>query len=107
MGNTDPQDGYTYRGRGLLQLTGKAGYAEASAFLSREYPGAPNLVVDPDAVIEARWCLRVAAVIWLSKGCNPLADEDEIYKITRKMNGGQVGIGGRIEWAKRTKAIWC
>ena len=47
MGNTAPNDGYTYRGRGLLQLTGKASYQEATATLRRDNPDAPDFVAAP------------------------------------------------------------
>jgi putative chitinase len=106
MGNTGPNDGFTYRGRGLLQLTGKTSYEGATKLLRKDFPGAPDFVAMPDEVISANWCLAVAASHWAEKGCNALADQDNIRKITRAINGGQIGLADRIEWAKRTKAIW-
>lgn len=106
MGNTEPNDGYNYRGRGLLQLTGKDSYREATTILRKENPAAPDFVATPDEVISAQWCLAIAASEWVSKGCNALADQDDIKKITRAINGGQIGLAERTEWAKRTKAIW-
>jgi putative chitinase len=106
MGNVDPNDGYTYRGRGLLQLTGKDRYAEATTMVRRYSPEAPDFVASPDEVIGAQWCLAVAASEWAAKGCNALADEDNIRAITRAINGGQVGLAERIEWSRRTKAVW-
>jgi putative chitinase len=106
MGNSEPDDGYTYRGRGLLQLTGKESYREASTILLRTDPGAPDFVSAPDEVVSARWCLAVAASEWVSKGCNAFADIDNIEKITRAINGGRIGIAERNEWARRTKAVW-
>lgn len=106
MGNTAPDDGYTYRGRGLLQLTGKDSYRDATTILRRENPAAPDFVAFPDEVISADWCLAIAAAEWFSKGCNALADQDDIRKITRAINGGQIGLAERMEWAKRTKAVW-
>ena len=106
LGNTDPNDGYTYRGRGLLQLTGKVSYKQATTILRQENPAAPDFVVLPDEVISGVWCLQIAAAEWVSKGCNALADVDNIKKITRTINGGLIGLSGRIEWSKRTKAIW-
>jgi putative chitinase len=106
MGNTGPNDGYTYRGRGLLQLTGKDSYREVTDILRKDYPGAPDFVALPDEVISAKWCLAIAAAVWLAKGCNTLADQDDIRKITRAINGGVIGLTARMEWAKRTKAIW-
>ena len=106
MGNTDPNDGFTYRGRGLLQLTGRESYQEVTTILRSENPTAPDFVSSPDEVISAKWCLAIAASVWLSKGCNALADQDSIRKITRAINGGLIGLAGRIEWARRTKAVW-
>jgi len=106
MGNTGPNDGFTYRGRGLLQLTGKASYQEATTILRKGNPIAPDFVSSPDEVISAEWCLAIAASEWVAKGCNGLADQDAIRKITRALNGGQIGLAERMEWAKRTKAVW-
>jgi putative chitinase len=106
MGNSAPGDGFAYRGRGLLQLTGKDSYREATAILRRQDPQAPDFVLVPDEVISARWCLAVAASEWKAKGCNELADRDDIQKITRVINGGQIGIAERLEWSRRTKAQW-
>jgi putative chitinase len=106
MGNTGRNDGYTYRGRGLLQLTGKDSYREVTAILRKANPAAPDFVALPDEVISAKWCVAIAAAVWTAKGCNALADEDDIRKITRAINGGVIGLTARIEWARRTKAIW-
>jgi putative chitinase len=106
MGNVAPNDGFTYRGRGLLQLTGKESYQAATTILRKIAPDAPDFVANPDEVIGARWCLEVAAAEWATKGCNALADQDDIKAITRAINGGQIGLAERIEWSKRTKAIW-
>ena len=106
MGNIGADDGYTYRGRGLLQLTGKDSYKEATDILHKETPTAPDLVATPDEVIGANWCLSIAAAEWVAKGCNAMADQDDIRKITKAINGGLIGLTERIEWAKRTKAVW-
>lgn len=105
-GNDAPGDGFKYRGRGLLQLTGKANYRDASGWVRQLDSAAPDFVADPDAVIGAAWCLAVAACKWQAVGCNALADADDIRRVTRAINGGQIGIAERMEWARRTKAIW-
>lgn len=106
MGNTGPDDGYTYRGRGFLQLTGKDSYQAATEIVRRDTPDAPDFVAEPDLVISAQWCLRVAAAIWTAKGCNALADLDDIKKVTKAINGGQIGLPDRTDWLRRTKAMW-
>ena len=106
MGNTQPDDGFLYRGRGLLQLTGKDSYGEATSVLTARFPDAPDFTVDPDAVIGSEWCLKVAAAEWASKGCNALADKDALNSVTKVINGGLIGLAERREWLKRTKFIW-
>jgi putative chitinase len=106
MGNVAPGDGFKYRGRGLMQLTGRSSYEDATRILRRDAPEAPDFAVDPDAVISSQWCLAIAASEWVAKGCNTLADQDNIKAITRAINGGQIGLAERMEWAKRTKVIW-
>jgi putative chitinase len=106
MGNTAPNDGFTYRGRGLLQLTGKESYQLATSILRKENPMAPDFVSVPDQVVSADWCLAIAASEWVSKGCNALADLDDLNKVTRAINGGLIGLAERKEWLKRTKAVW-
>lgn len=106
MGNTAPNDGFTYRGRGLLQLTGKDSYLEATRILRASFADAPDFVQAPDEVISAGWCVKVAAAEWQQKGCNEKADADSITQVTRAINGGQIGLAERKEWLRRTKAVW-
>ncbi|MBS0392470.1 MAG: glycoside hydrolase family 19 protein [Proteobacteria bacterium] len=106
MGNTAPNDGFTYRGRGLLQLTGKDSYQEATRILRASFADAPDFVQAPDEVISAGWCVKVAAAEWQQKGCNEKADADSITQVTRAINGGQIGLAERKEWLRRTKAVW-
>ena len=106
MGNTGSNDGFTYRGRGLLQLTGKDSYTEATVILRKTFPDTPDFAITPDAVISPEWCLKVAAAEWSSKGCNALADKDSINAVTKAINGGLIGIAERTEWLKRTKFVW-
>lgn len=106
MGNTNPDDGFRFRGRGLLQLTGRDTYRNASDNLRASNPDTPDLVANPDEVISSLWCLAIAAAEWNARGCNPLADQDDIRKVTRAINGGYIGLSNRTEWLRRTKAVW-
>lgn len=106
MGNSGPNDGFTYRGRGLLQLTGKDSYAEATANLRKQNSAAPDFVMSPDEVFSAQWCLAVAAAKWAAVGCNAFADQDDIRKVTRAINGGLIGLSDRTDWLRLTKAVW-
>jgi putative chitinase len=106
LGNLEAGDGYAYRGRGLLQLTGRASYAEATWRLRQDGADAPDFVVEPDAVAGAVWCLAVAAVVWAAKGGNALADQDDVRAVTRRINGGDTGLAERIEWTRRARLVW-
>lgn len=106
MGNSAPGDGYRYRGRGLLQLTGREAYRQMTTALRRYQPTAPDFEADPEQVLNPAWSLPVAVGTWVWKGCNPMADLDSVEKVTRKINGGQIGIADRKEWLRRCKAVW-
>lgn len=106
MGNLEPDDGYTYRGRGLLQLTGRENYAEATAQVRQAPYAAPDFVGEPDAVTSAGWCLHVAAAAWAAKDCNALADCDNVRALTLRINGGATGLAERLEWTRRTRLVW-
>jgi putative chitinase len=106
MNNTAPGDGYKYRGRGLLQLTGKDSYAEATSIVRKTNPACPDFVADPDQVVNSLWCVEVAAAEWDAKGCNALADQDNIQGVTLKINGGTIGLSDRVAWLARCKTVW-
>jgi putative chitinase len=106
MGNIEPDDGYLYRGRGLLQLTGRAGYEAATRLVRAGHCDAPDFVLDPDAVSSASWCLHVAAAAWAAKGCNALADRDDVCALTNRLNGGTVGLAERLALTGRTRQVW-
>lgn len=106
MGNTGPNDGFTYRGRGMLQLTGRDSYRMATLHLRRTDPAAPDFVATPDEVVGPQWCLAIAACEWTEKGCNRFADQDDIVKVTRAINGGLIGLQDRKDWLGRTRTVW-
>ncbi|MES3020070.1 MAG: lytic enzyme [Pseudomonadota bacterium] len=106
MGNDGPDDGYVFRGRGLLQLTGKANYAKATANLRKAAPCVPDFCAEPDAVLDAPWCLAVAAAAWHAMECNALADADRLADITKRINGGTDGVPAVRTWLLRTKRSW-
>jgi putative chitinase len=106
MGNDGPDDGYLYRGRGLLQLTGKLNYATVTANLRSKLPEVPDFTENPDAVMAASWCLAVAASTWHAMECNALADADRLADITKRINGGTQGVPACRTWLLRTKRSW-
>ena len=92
MGNGDEAsgDGWRYRGRGLIQLTGFNNYLAAAIALGIDF------VVDPDAVADPDVAARVAAWFWTSTGCNALADAGDFLGTTKRINGGTVGHDDRL-----------
>jgi predicted chitinase len=105
MGNDQSGDGFRYRGRGLLQITGKSAYKKFGDRLG------VDLVGHPELVFAAAYCLEIAASEWATSGhggknCNELADADDIEGVTRAINGGLIGIDDRRLWLKKTKAVW-
>jgi putative chitinase len=107
MGNVGPDDGYLYRGRGLLQLTGRASYVDATRALEVGLPDSPDFEAHPDLVLDPCWCVHVAAATWQRKGCNELADADDLSGLTRRINGADNGLAERTAWCRSANEIWC
>jgi putative chitinase len=97
MGNTEDGDGWKYHGRGLIQLTGKENYERCGSSIGVDLVGNPNLLLDPQyAALSAGW-------FWNKHGLNELADVQEHGIITKRINGGTLGLDDRIQ--KTTKAL--
>jgi len=90
LGNTEPGDGPRYRGRGLIQITGRANYRAAARGLRDA--DAPDFEVFPEAVEEPRWACWTAADWWRRNGCNALADAGDIVGLGRLINRGSARI---------------
>lgn len=92
-------DGWRYRGRGLIQLTGKANYKEAGEALGVDLVANPELLEQPELA-----CL-VAAWSWKEHGLNELADAGKFEVITKRINGGLTGQAERVALWERAKAV--
>lgn len=99
LGNTQPGDGFTYRGRGIFQLTGRANYREVGHAIGQDLEGNPNLAETPPVAVET------AAYFWKSRGLNALADAVDEDRITRRINGGSNGQDERRTLVARCKAL--
>ncbi|MES2262076.1 MAG: glycoside hydrolase family 19 protein [Pseudomonadota bacterium] len=101
LGNTWPGDGRRYKGRGLIQITGRANYGFCGAALGLDLLAAPELLEQPvNACRSAGW-------FWRSHGLNELADAGDMVRVTRRINGGTNGLADRLalfEVAKRVLA---
>jgi putative chitinase len=99
MGNGNEQsgDGWKYRGRGFIQLTGKENYKKLSDFTGIDYITHPDLLIEePNALICALW-------FWKNKGLNAFADKDDCKGITLKINGGLNGLDKRLTLVNKYK----
>lgn len=100
LGNTRPGDGYKFRGRGLIQITGRANYRAAGQALGID------LWTYPELLGELPLAARSAAWFWQSHGCNELADAGRFERITRVINGGLNGYPERLAlWDKAKEAV--
>ena len=91
MGNgpTESGEGWKYRGRGLKQLTGKDNYTRCGQALGLDLVGNPDLLLEPEgAALSAAW-------FWSVNKCGPLADADDFVGLTKKINGGTIGLADR------------
>jgi putative chitinase len=98
LGNTQPGDGPRYKGRGLIQLTGRANYASYGEVMRLDLVGHPQLAADPPT------SLVIACEYWKKLALNALADRDDTDTITRRINGGLNGIIDRRACLARAKA---
>lgn len=89
LGNTQPGDGFKFRGRGLIQTTGRANYLTTGAALG------VDLIAQPERLAEPELAARSAGWYWHQKGLNTLADLGDFELITRRINGGLNGYAER------------
>jgi len=97
LGNTSEEEAAKYLGRGLIQLTGKENYANCGSGINVDLLSNPTLLLDPRyATLSAGW-------FWNKKGLNSLADASDIETMTKRINGGLIGLDDRK--AKIAKAL--
>lgn len=98
LGNVKPGDGPRFKGRGPIQLTGRANYMAASNALGVDLVRDPTLAATPEIGF------RVAAWYWTSRGLNELADRGDFTAIIRRINGGLNGQADRLARHARARA---
>jgi putative chitinase len=101
MGNRDESsgDGYRFRGRGCIQLTGHANYFHAGKALGYDF------VMEPDLVATPKFAALTAGWFWSTHGCNELADRGDWTALTKKINGGVIGLADRVKHTNEALAI--
>lgn len=95
LGNIKAGDGYRYRGNGILQITGRANHRNIGELCGVDFETNPELVTDH------RYALLPALKIWSRHNLNQYADSNDIKPITKKINGGYIGIEDRQHWFDR------
>jgi len=107
LGNTAAADGdgYLFRGRGPIQITGRSNYSQFRAWARGIDPDAPDFVASPDAVLTSPWEGLVPIWYWDTRGLNAYADRNDIETITKRINGGLNGYTDRLELYTRTALV--
>jgi putative chitinase len=105
-GDVNSGDGYRYRGRGIIQITGKSNYADIGKVLGIDLVNNPDLLVTPE------WAAMSAAYYWQGHGLNALADDmtdendiEDFTTITKKINGGTEGLSQRLALYKTIEEV--
>jgi putative chitinase len=99
LGNLVQGDGSRFRGRGLIQITGRANYEACGKALGQDFVAHPELLEEP------KWAALSAAWFWDSKKLNSLADEGDFRMITLRINGGTNGLKDRLALYAAAKQV--
>jgi putative chitinase len=100
LGNTQTGDGKRYKGRGMIQLTGRANYREMGTRLNVDLENNPKLAMTPKISV------LTALEYWHTRKLNALADADNLSLITKKINGGYNGIEDRKKYLLKAKKVF-
>ena len=89
LGNTEPGDGSRFIGRGLKQLTGRSNYKRCGDAIGTDLIANPEKLLEPvNAALSAGW-------FWSANGLNALADKGDVVAMTKRINGGDIGLAQR------------
>ena len=99
MGNVNPGDGYKFRGRGYIQLTGRETYREVGKIAGLDLENDPELASKPENAI------RIACAFWTWKKINPTCDTGDFTAVTKKINGGTNGLTDRLDWLTKVQKV--
>jgi putative chitinase len=98
-GDTESGDGYRFRGRGLIQLTGRDNYSAMASDLEVQVDDIVGYLATADGALES------AAWFWQKNGINQIADNDDVVSVTKKVNGGTIGLEERQKHTEDLKQI--
>lgn len=98
-GSESSGDGWKYRGRGLIQLTGKNNYKAFAKWLNNK------AVVEQPALVATDYAVHSAVFYWDKNNLNAVADKDDVNKLTKKINGGYNGLAHRRELYNKASGL--
>lgn len=90
LGNTEDGDGWKFSGKGVIQLTGRSNVTVCGDALGQPFAENPALLLEP------KWAAMSAGWFWNKKGLNALADNEDWTTLTKRINGGTIGLEDRI-----------
>lgn len=99
LGNASVGDGVRYKGRGLIQITGRANYQACGDALGCDLIDSPDRLCDPDMAA------RSAGWFWGTHGLNDLADRGDFLRVTKRINGGSNGYAERLQYLNRAQRV--
>jgi putative chitinase len=97
LGNNEPGDGKRFKGRGLIQVTGRANYRRATRRLGHDFIARPQDLETP------QFAVLSALDFWAANGLSAIADLDDVRGVTRRINGGFNGLADRIARTAKAK----
>lgn len=97
LGNTEPGDGVRFKGRGLIQLTGRDNYRRYGEALGLDLIGNPRTAAEPLT------SLKIACEYWKSRKINTPSDQDDLIRVTKLVNGGRNGLDDRRKYLRLAK----
>ncbi len=99
LGNTEEGDGARYKGRGVIQITGRYNYGKYGDLISVDIVNNPTIASTPQIAFST------AGVYWQTNGLNELADQQDFETITKRINGGLNGYEDRCKYYDRAKQV--
>lgn len=98
-GDQDSGDGWKYRGRGLIQLTGKDNYQAFANWIDDQ-----RIMEEPD-LVASEYAVHSAVFYWDRNNLNKVADQDDVRKMTKRVNGGYNGLAHRTELLNKANGL--
>jgi putative chitinase len=95
LGNTEPGDGWEFRGSSIKQITGRSNFRAFTKWIRKLFPDAPDFEAHPDLLRTLEWAVWPAVWYWVERRCYEFADRNDGAGLTKKINGGTNGLKER------------